>query len=75
MIGSQPKPTGPTVPTSQTAPLPAGSPAEGSENHPQDLTTEPAREADADPILCLHCGRTANNGISCEGSCVADSGY
>ncbi len=26
-------------------------------------------------ILCNHCGRTASNGISCQGSCVADSGY
>ena len=29
----------------------------------------------ADPILCNHCGRTASNGISCVGACVADSGY
>ena len=28
-----------------------------------------------DPVLCVHCGRTASNGISCQGSCVADSGY
>lgn len=35
---------------------------------------EPPVAAD-DPILCRHCGRTASNGISCEGSCVADSGY
>jgi hypothetical protein len=28
-----------------------------------------------DPVLCQHCGRTASNGISCEGACVADSGY
>ena len=28
-----------------------------------------------DPVLCHHCGRTASNGISCEGACVADSGY
>lgn len=25
-----------------------------------------------DPVLCRHCGRTASNGISCEGFCVAD---
>jgi len=31
--------------------------------------------AAAEPILCGHCGRTASNGISCEGYCVADSGY
>ncbi|MEB3275511.1 MAG: hypothetical protein VKM92_00975 [Cyanobacteriota bacterium] len=29
----------------------------------------------ADPVLCNHCGRTASNGISCIGACVADSGY
>ena len=34
----------------------------------------PAASA-ADPILCGHCGRTASNGISCQGMCVADSGY
>ena len=31
--------------------------------------------APGDPILCNHCGRTASNGISCVGACVADSGY
>jgi hypothetical protein len=75
MIRLQPKPIGPTVTTNRPAALPAGSPAEGTGNHSQDLTTEQASEANAEPILCHHCGRTANNGISCEGSCVADSGY
>lgn len=32
-------------------------------------------QAAAEPILCGHCGRTASNGISCQGMCVADSGY
>ena len=36
-------------------------------------TSEPAPPPD--PVLCQHCGRTASNGISCQGSCVADSGY
>jgi len=31
--------------------------------------------AGTDPVLCGHCGRTASNGISCQGMCVADSGY
>jgi hypothetical protein len=31
--------------------------------------------AAADPVLCGHCGRTASNGLSCIGACVADSGY
>ncbi|MFO7629397.1 MAG: hypothetical protein R6W06_07765 [Prochlorococcaceae cyanobacterium] len=40
----------------------------------------PAKPAEAatppsEPVLCQHCGRTASNGISCQGSCVADSGY
>jgi len=29
----------------------------------------------AEPVLCNHCGRTASNGLSCIGACVADSGY
>ncbi|MEB3168134.1 MAG: hypothetical protein ACKN89_08155 [Cyanobium sp.] len=28
-----------------------------------------------DPILCGHCGRSASNGLSCIGMCVADTGY
>jgi hypothetical protein len=28
-----------------------------------------------DPVLCGHCGRTASNGLTCIGMCVADSGY
>ena len=32
-------------------------------------------DAAPEPVLCRHCGRTASNGISCEGACVADSGY
>jgi len=39
----------------------------------------PAKPAEqmraADPVLCQHCGRTASNGLSCIGACVADSGY
>ena len=37
----------------------------------EGICSEPLQE----PVLCLHCGRTASNGISCQGSCVADSGY
>ena len=32
-------------------------------------------EKGPEPVLCHHCGRTASNGISCEGYCVADSNY
>ena len=31
--------------------------------------------SDKDDILCLHCKRTALNGIRCMGICVADSDY
>lgn len=34
-----------------------------------------ASGAAAEPVLCSHCGRTASNGLSCIGACVADSGY
>jgi hypothetical protein len=63
------------VPSRSPSHLPPGSLADGGWNHPRDPATEQASEADADPILCRHCGRTASNGISCEGTCVADSGY
>lgn len=26
-------------------------------------------------VLCLHCLRTASNGLKCKGICVADSDY
>ncbi|MEB3306823.1 MAG: hypothetical protein VKK98_01590 [Cyanobacteriota bacterium] len=39
----------------------------------EESRSEPA--CASEPILCRHCGRTASNGISCEGTCVADSGY
>ena len=26
-------------------------------------------------VLCNHCGRTASNGIRCQGICVADNDY
>lgn len=44
-----------------------------------DLDSDQAQSqgggAEADPVLCNHCGRTASNGLSCQGICVADSGY
>ena len=42
---------------------------------PPDKATEKAPEKVLEPVLCQHCGRTASNGISCEGYCVADSNY
>ena len=34
-----------------------------------------AAAPETEPLLCGHCGRTASNGLSCQGICVADSGY
>ena len=57
-----------TAGASQTPTPAASSPAPTS-------AAAPRLSADGEPILCGHCGRTATNGISCEGYCVADSGY
>ena len=61
----------PTVmqPTASASP---GSPATDKVLE-KDLNKAP--EEGLEPILCHHCGRTASNGISCEGYCVADSNY
>ena len=34
---------------------------------------ESAGASARDRVLCSHCGRSASNGISCIGMCVADS--
>jgi hypothetical protein len=38
-------------------------------------TTKSDRETEHEKILCLHCQRTATNGIKCKGICVAESDY
>jgi len=53
------------------APIPDGLSPEFS----SPVSLIPADSIQAEPLLCHHCGRTASNGISCEGACVADSGY
>ncbi|MCM1981456.1 hypothetical protein [Lyngbya confervoides] len=45
---------------------------------PQSSSQETAPEIQApqaEKILCVHCQRTATNGIKCHGMCVADSDY
>ena len=42
---------------------------------PGSTATEEDLEKVLERVLCHHCGRTASNGISCEGYCVADSNY
>jgi len=58
---------------------PPGSPSPASkatDTTASDTTaTNKDLEKGPEPVLCHHCGRTASNGISCEGYCVADSNY
>jgi len=59
-------------------PQPPGGPSTASAS-PDSKAIENNRNQVLDkglePVLCHHCGRTASNGISCEGYCVADSNY
>jgi len=57
------------MPGSPEARVP-GDPAEVAE-----VASSMAASHPVDPILCVHCGRTALNGIRCQGICVADGGY
>tara|TARA_X000000950_G_scaffold112982_1_gene142185 strand:- start:185 stop:346 length:162 start_codon:yes stop_codon:yes gene_type:complete len=41
-----------------------------------DKTKKESRVSpDKEKILCIHCKRTASNGIRCLGICVADNDY
>jgi len=53
----------------------AGTPLAGPAVPTDPAASGAAPAAPADPVLCDHCGRTARNGLSCIGMCVADSGY
>ena len=73
-------PTSPSGPTpgglqSREAEAPESGEGPGNGQVALEAKEEPTGKAVEEPILCHHCGRTASNGISCEGSCVADSGY
>jgi hypothetical protein len=62
--------------TNPAAPWPASPPARTAEGPSSGSSSTPTPPGPAaDPVLCQHCGRTASNGISCQGICVADSGY
>ncbi|WP_216904978.1 hypothetical protein [Synechococcus sp. CCY 9618] len=53
-------------------------PADPRPSRSEGALIEPSPEPPPSPaerVLCSHCGRTASNGISCQGICVADSGY
>jgi hypothetical protein len=74
MINPKPTRTG-RVPSSLPTPMPESPAAGGARKAEPDPANEGSSRADDEPILCHHCGRTATNGISCVGACVADSGY
>jgi len=65
----------PQSPPAPMASLPERPPAVMAGEAPQFAAPTTPAPAAADPVLCQHCGRTAGNGISCQGICVADSGY
>lgn len=47
-----------------------------NQTNPDKLLGDISQEVTAtEKILCPHCQRTATNGISCKGICVADSDY
>ncbi len=45
---------------------------EYSDRFPKDYVS---KRSNQDEILCIHCKRTKDNGITCKGMCVADSEY
>ncbi len=59
------------------APSTACPPAEeaGARTPPTATALPTATAPPEDAVLCGHCGRTARNGLTCIGMCVADSGY
>jgi hypothetical protein len=57
-------------PPAQPAP-----PDQPAHRRDQSRGVNEADQANLSKILCHHCGRTASNGISCQGFCVADSNY
>ena len=72
--------TGPAALTLPQEPL-GPAVADRQSTHHGPITTGAGAAAGAakgptpEPVLCGHCGRTASNGLSCQGICVADSGY
>ncbi|WP_170953627.1 hypothetical protein [Synechococcus sp. UW179A] len=48
---------------------------ETAHNRRNERSAKDSSAAEQERVLCSHCGRTASNGISCIGMCVADSDY
>tara|TARA_Y100001968_G_scaffold316947_1_gene345367 strand:- start:873 stop:1052 length:180 start_codon:yes stop_codon:yes gene_type:complete len=50
------------------------SPLKNTHNNREDQKDHENKDK-LEKILCNHCGRTASNGIRCQGFCVADNDY
>ena len=75
MIGFQPCSTT-SLSTSTSAPLKPPLTPPLTETAPKlKRAAEAINDAGTQKVLCGHCGRTADNGITCQGMCVADSDY
>ncbi|MEO0852256.1 MAG: hypothetical protein AAFY15_01960 [Cyanobacteria bacterium J06648_11] len=46
-----------------------------TDRQPEQATATSEAAPAGEPVLCVHCKRTATNGIKCRGFCVADSDY
>jgi hypothetical protein len=69
---------GHSPPAQPAPPDPLAQPDQSTQPAPRRDQAREANEPDQanlSKILCHHCGRTASNGISCQGFCVADSNY
>ncbi|MCS5692384.1 hypothetical protein NZK33_10350 [Cyanobium sp. FGCU-6] len=74
MINPAPIPP-PAVPVPQPPCREQASPAAPSLSEAPGPSPSIHQPTSREPVLCGHCGRTAGNGITCQGMCVADSGY
>jgi hypothetical protein len=63
------------VDTTGAVPNQAGAPTGNGSGAAPTSAGGPVAPPQPEAVLCGHCGRTASNGISCIGMCVADSGY
>jgi len=62
-------------PVAQIGANAAGMPGVGSSGTVEGQADVMEEKTPAEAVLCDHCGRTASNGLTCIGACVADSGY
>ena len=63
------------VPAARAPSVTPASSTASKEPPPSATPRDAGPDSGNDPILCSHCGRTARNGLTCQGMCVADSDY